>query len=303
MAGKQGKVYFIGAGPGDPELLTLKGKRLIEEADVVIYADSLVPESIADFANQDAEVHGSKTMALPEIMELMLQSVRQGKIVARIQSGDPSIYGAILEQMRILESNGVEYEIVPGVSAAFAAAALLKTELTVPEVSQTVIMTRAEGRVSMPPREQLQDLAAHGCSLIVFLSVTRMTKVVRELLAAGYPKETPVAVVYRVGWPEEQVIRGDLTDVAAKVRESKITLQALIMVGEAMNPHLRDPLPASEQPLATSHLYSQDYTHLYRRSPSRPETFGPRIKSGEDRVPLSSAPQSGVPLSDNTGGN
>jgi precorrin-4/cobalt-precorrin-4 C11-methyltransferase len=302
MAGAQGKVYFIGAGPGDPELLTLKGKRLIEAADVVIYADSLVPESIAAFANQDAEVHGSKTMALPEIMELMLRSVRQGKIVARIQSGDPSIYGAILEQMRILESNEVEYEIVPGVSAAFAAAALLKTELTVPEVSQTVILTRAEGRVSMPPREQLRDLAAHGCSLIVFLSVTRMTKVVRELLAAGYSKETPVAVVYRVGWPEEQVIRGDLSDIAAKIRESKITLQALIMVGEAMNPHLRDPLPAAEQPQATSHLYSQDYTHLYRRSPSRPDILGPRIKSGEERVPSSSAPPPSVPLSDNSGG-
>ena len=112
-----------------------------------------------------------------------------------------------------------------------------------------------------------------------------------------------MAVVYRVGWPEEKVIQGDLSDIAAKVRESKITLQALIMVGEAMNPHLRDPLPASEQPKATSHLYSQDYTHLYRRSPSRPDTFGPRIKSGEDRVPLSSAPPPSVPLSDNSGGH
>ena len=124
-----------------------------------------------------------------------------------------------------------------------------------------------------------------------------MTKVVRELLAAGYPVETPVAVVYRVGWPEEKVIRGDLSDIAAKIRESKITLQALIMVGEAMNPRLRDPLPASEQPQATSHLYSQDYTHLYRRSPSRPDTFGPRIKSGDERVP-----QPKVPLSDVSGG-
>ena len=289
MAGARGKVYFIGAGPGDPELLTLKGKRLIEEADVVIYADSLVPESIADFAGQHAQVHGSKTMALPEIMDLMLEAVSRGKTVARVQSGDPSIYGAILEQMRILESEGVEYEIVPGVSAAFAAAALLKTELTVPEVSQTVIMTRAEGRVAMPPKEQLRDLAAHGCSLIVFLSVTRMTKVVRELLAAGYAKETPVAVVYRVGWPEEQVIRGGLSDIAAKVRESKITLQALIMVGEAMNPHLRDPQPDSVESNATSHLYSQDYTHLYRRSPNRPDAFGPRIKTGEERVPLPDA--------------
>ena len=151
MVKPQGKVYFIGAGPGDPELLTLKAKRLIEEADVVIYADSLVPESIANFAKKDAVIIGSKTIALPEIMETTLEAVQEGKIVARVQSGDPSLYGAILEQIRILESAKVDYEIIPGVSAAFAAAALLKTELTVPEVSQTVIMTRAEGRVSMPP--------------------------------------------------------------------------------------------------------------------------------------------------------
>ena len=287
MVKPQGKVYFIGAGPGDPELLTLKAKRLIEEADVVIYADSLVPESIANFAKEDAIIIGSKTIALPEIMSTTLKAVKEGKVVARVQSGDPSIYGAILEQIRILEGSNVEYEIIPGVSAAFAAAALLKTELTVPEVSQTVIMTRAEGRVSMPPKEQLKDLAAHGSSLIIFLSITRMTKVVRELLGAGYTKETPVAIVYRVGWPEEKVIRGTLDDIAAKVREAKITLQALIMVGAAMDPNLRNPQMDDAQPMATSHLYSQEYTHLYRRSSSRSNPSGPRIKTGEERVPSS----------------
>ena len=287
MVKPQGKVYFIGAGPGAPELLTLKAKRLIEEADVVIYADSLVPESIADFAKKDAVIIGSKTIALPEIMETTLDAVQQGKIVARVQSGDPSLYGAILEQIRILESAKVDYEIIPGVSAAFAAAALLKTELTVPEVSQTVIMTRAEGRVSMPPKEQLKDLAAHGSSLIIFLSITRMTKVVRELLAAGYTKETPVAIVYRVGWPEEKVIRGTLEDIAANVRESKITLQALIMVGAAMDPNLRNPDMDGLNPMATSHLYSKEYTHLYRRSSSKSDSSGPRIKTGEERVPSS----------------
>jgi len=287
MVKPQGKVYFIGAGPGDPELLTLKAKRLIEEADVVIYADSLIPESIANFAKEDAVIIGSKTIALPEIMSTTIQAVKEGKIVARVQSGDPSIYGAILEQMRILESSNVEYEIIPGVSAAFAAAALLKTELTVPGVSQTVIMTRAEGRVSMPPKEQLKDLAAHGSSLIIFLSITRMTKVVRELLAAGYTKETPVAIVYRVGWPEEKVIRGTLDDIAAKVREAKITLQALIMVGAAMDPNLRNPEMDDAEPMVTSHLYSQEYTHLYRRSSSKANPSGPRIKTGEERVPSS----------------
>ena len=156
-------------------------------------------------------------------------------------------------------------------SAAFAAAALLKTELTVPEVSQTIILTRAEGRVAMPPKEQLQDLAAHGCSLVIFLSVTRMTRIVRELRSAGYPAETPIAVVYRVGWPEEMVIRGTLADIAAKVRESKINRQALVMVGEAVNPELRSPhYVAAKQP-ASSHLYSESYTHLFRNARSRSE--------------------------------
>jgi precorrin-4/cobalt-precorrin-4 C11-methyltransferase len=269
MTDNKGKVYFVGGGPGDPELLTLKAKRIIESADVVIYADSLVPPSVVEFASPHAEVHGSKTLALPEIMDLTLQAARQGKTVARIQSGDPAIYGAILEQMRVLEKEGVEYEIIPGVSSAFAAAAVLKAELTVPDVSQTVIMTRAEGRVPMPPKEQLRDLAAHGCSLVIFLSITRMTRIVRELRAAGYPKDTPVAVVYRVGWPDEKVIRGTLTDIAAKVREAKINLQALILVGKAVDPALRNPdLPPSEE-VASSHLYSEGYTHLYRLGRSR----------------------------------
>lgn len=270
MTTKQGKVYFIGGGPGDPELLTLKAKRLIEEADVIIYADSLVHPSIVGFARPGAEVHGSKTMALPEIMELTLDSVRQGKTVARIQSGDPSIYGAMLEQMQILEREGVDYEIIPGVSSAFAAAAVLKAELTVPDVSQTVILTRAEGRVSMPPKEQLRDLAAHQSTLIIFLSVTRTHRVAEELQEAGYPADTPVAVVYRVGWPDEQIIRGTLADIAEKVRDSKVTLQALIMVGKAFDPAIRQPELARQAGVTTSHLYSADYTHLYRRGSDRP---------------------------------
>ena len=276
-----GKVYFIGAGPGDPELLTLKAKRIIEEADTLIYADSLVPPSVVEFARPDAEVHGSKALTLPEIMALTLQAVKQGKIVARLQSGDPSIYGAILEQMRILETEKVDYEIVPGVSSAFAAAAVLKAELTVPEVSQTVIMTRLEGRVPMPDGEKLAALAAHGCSLVIFLSITRMTRLVRELRAAGYPKDTPVAVVYRVGWPEEKIIRGTLTDIAARVREAKITLQALVLVGRAVDPSLRSPHDTGENGVATSHLYSEGYTHLYRTARSR---------SGKSRSRRNSSP-------------
>ncbi len=277
MTVDKGKVYFIGGGPGDPELLTLKAKRVIESADVVIYADSLVHPSIAEFARPGAEVHGSKGLTLGEIMALTVEAVAQGKTVARIQSGDPAIYGAILEQMRVLEREGMEYEIIPGVSSAFAAAAVLNAELTVPEVSQTVILTRAEGRVAMPPREQLRDLAAHGCTLVIFLSITRTARIVRELRAAGYAKETPVAVVYRVGWPDQQVIRGTLADISPKVREAKITLQALIRVGQALDPSLRQP-EQPEETSATSHLYAADYTHLYRRSRTRTKTPAPRSK-------------------------
>ena len=278
-----GKVYIIGGGPGDPELLTLKAKRIIESADVIIYADSLVHPSIVDFAKPGAEVHGSRVLNLGEIMTLILDAVRQGKTVARIQSGDPAIYGATFEQMRLLEKEGVEYEVIPGVSSAFAAAALLKVELTVPEVSQTVIMTRAEGRVAMPDGEQLADLAAHGCTLIIFLSVTRMTRVVRELTQAGYPRSTPVAVVYRVGWPDEQVIRGTLANIAKKVREAKITLQALIMVGNVVEPDNNRSGGDDNGQVATSHLYSQDYTHLYRKGRSpRPRSARPAKPPEQD---------------------
>ncbi len=277
MTEQRGKVYFVGSGPGDPELITIKAKRIIGEADVVVYADSLVPSEIADFASPGAQVHGSKSMSLPEIMDIMLPAVAAGKTVARVQSGDPAVYGAILEQMRILEREEVEYEIVPGVSAAFAAAAVLKTELTVPEVSQTIIMTRAEGRVAMPPKEQLQDLAAHGCTLAIFLSITRMTKIVRELRDAGYPPETPVAVVYRVGWPEEKVIRGTLTDIAGKVRDAKINRQALVMVGEAMNPDICSPEYVDRQSSASSHLYSDKYTHLFRHARAGESAGAPAV--------------------------
>jgi precorrin-4/cobalt-precorrin-4 C11-methyltransferase len=238
MIDTKGKVYIVGGGPGDPELLTLKAKRIIESADVVIFADSLVPPQIVEFAKEGAQVIGSSELNLDQIMELELNAVNEGKVVARIQSGDPSIYGAILEQMRILDDAGVEFEIIPGVSAAFAAAAVLKSEFTVPEKSQTIIMTRMEGRVAMPEGEQLKDLAAHGCTMVIFLSITRMTKVVRELTSSGYTEDTPVAVVYRVGWSDELIIRGTLKDIAAKVRAAKITLQALIIVGDAVDPGL-----------------------------------------------------------------
>ncbi len=240
----------------------------------MVYADSLVHPSIAAFARPGAEVHGSKSLTLPQIMDLMVQAAGQGKMVARVQSGDPAIYGAILEQMQVLVREGIEYEIIPGVSSAFAAAARLKAELTVPGESQTIIMTRAEGRIPMPSGEQLRDLAAHGCTLVIFLSITRISRITRELRAAGYSKDTPMAVVYRVGWPDEQIIRGTLTDIAAKVREAKITLQALILIGKALDPLLPYSDLLGQSPPASSNLYSDSYTHRYRKAGAKSRISG-----------------------------
>lgn len=259
-----GKVYFIGGGPGDPELLTLKAVKVIQSADLVLYADSLVHPSVTEFARPEAQVIGSKTLTLEEMMDLMLQAVADGKTVARVQSGDPSIYGALLEQMRVLEAAGVDFEIVPGVSSAFSAAAALKTEFTVPGGAQTVIFTRLEGRVSMPDGEKMADLARHGATLVIFLSITRINRLVTQLLEGAYTDDTPVAVVYRVGWLDEQIIRGTLADIGPKVKEAGITLQALVLVGEAFDPNICRPNELAA--VASSHLYSDDYTHIYRKA-------------------------------------
>jgi len=254
----QGHVYFIGAGPGAPDLLTLRGRGILERADLVIYADSLVDGGICQFARADAEILGSSPLTLEQIVARMVAAARDGRIVARLQSGDPAIYGAIHEQIARLDEAGVPWTIVPGVSSAFAAAAALGVELTVPEVAQTVIMTRISGRASpVPPAEELRSLAAHGTSLVLFLSIAHIARVVQELLAGGYSPDTPVAVAYRVSWPDEDLIRGTLADIRAKVRAAKLTRQALILVG----PALAGPGAIVAR---RSRLYAGDYTHLFR---------------------------------------
>jgi precorrin-4 C11-methyltransferase len=251
-------VYFIGAGPGAPDLLTLRGRALLEQADVVIYADSLVDERICAFARADAEIIGSASLTLEQIMERMIASAQGGKIVARLQSGDPAIYGAIHEQIVRLNAASVPWTIVPGVSSAFAAAAALGVELTVPEVAQSVIMTRISGRASpVPGGEELRGLAAHQTSLVLFLSITHILRVVQELRAGGYPAETPVAVVYRVSWPDELIIRGTLANIRDRVREAKLTRQALILVGPAL-------AGSDAEVRRRSRLYSGDHSHLFR---------------------------------------
>jgi len=225
------QVYFIGAGPGDPELLTIRAKNIIERADVIIYADSLVSPDVCSFAQEKAEIYKSAPLTLEEITKIIVKAVGQGKVVARLQSGDPSIYGAIQEQMEALDEKGIAYEIIPGVSSLFAAAAALKTELTVPELSQTVIITRLEGKTSVPALESLRSLAQHQASLAIFLSASLIEEVVAELLSGGYSPHTPAAVVYRVTWKDEVVLRTTLGDLVEDVKTSGIRKQALILVG------------------------------------------------------------------------
>lgn len=261
---RAGKVYFIGAGPGDPELLTLRGRRLIGEADLVLYADSLVSPAIIEFARPEAEIAGTADQTLEAIVDRMLAACRAGRTVARVHSGDPTLYGALHEQMAALEEAGIDYEIVPGVSSAFAAAAALRAELTVPEVAQTVIFTRLPSRTAGVPNERLRELAAHGATMAIFLSVTAIERVVAELAAGGYPAETPAAVVYRVSWPDQLVLRGTLADIAGLARQAGLKRQALIMVGQVLDPALRRL--AGER---RSKLYSPAHTHLFRPNGGR----------------------------------
>lgn len=226
-------VYFIGAGPGDPELLTLKGKRLIDAADVIIYAGSLVNEKVLQGRKKDAKVYNSAYMHLDEVLDVIRQAEANGLMTARVHTGDPSIFGAIREQMDALDAWGIRYEVVPGVSSFLGAAAALKKEYTLPGVSQTVILTRMEGRTPVPEKEKLIDLAAHNATMIIFLSVG-MIETLAQTLREVYRPTTPVAVVYKATWPDQQIVRGDLTNIADKVREAGITKTALTIVGDFM---------------------------------------------------------------------
>ncbi len=249
------KVFFIGAGPGDPDLMTIKAGKIIAQAGLVIYAGSLVNPDVLKFAKPGAALYDSAKMELIEIIELIKDYASQGKTVARVHTGDPSLYGAIAEQMAELDKAGVEYEVVPGVSSAFAAAAALKCELTLPEISQTVIFTRLSGRTEVPEKESLASLSKHRATMAIFLSVGDIERVVKELLE-GYQGYTPAAVVYKASWPEEKIIRGTLSDIAAKVREEKINKTALILVGKALG---------KGQMEKYSKLYDKDFRHEYRK--------------------------------------
>lgn len=247
------QVYIVGAGPGDPELITRKGYRILGEADVVIYAGSLVNPEILNACKAGCDIYNSATMNLDEVLEVMKKSVDEDKTVVRLHTGDPAIYGAIQEQMDNLDKMGITYTVVPGVSSFLATAAALKQEYTLPNVSQTVIITRLEGRTPMPPKEKLSLLASHEATMCIFLSVQMLDKVVEELISGGYKPSTPVAIVVKASWPDQRIIRGTLETIAGIVQEEGVIRQAMIVVSNVLN---------SEYEL--SKLYDRGFSHMFR---------------------------------------
>ncbi|MDO8488493.1 MAG: precorrin-4 C(11)-methyltransferase [Candidatus Omnitrophota bacterium] len=248
-------VYFIGAGPGDPQLLTLKAKKIIQAAHIIIYAGSLINKDILKIASKKALRYDSSKMSLEEVLAIMQKAKASRKIIARVHSGDPSLFGAIQEQVSWCHKQKVPYEIIPGVSSFCAGAAALNQELTLPGITQTVIITRLSGRTKVPKKEDLKVLSRIKATLVIFLSVDKINQVVKQL-CYGYGFDTPVAVVYRASWPDELIVRGTLKDITAKVKQAHISKQALIFVGEVLN----------KEGFEMSKLYDKNFSHLYRRS-------------------------------------
>jgi precorrin-4/cobalt-precorrin-4 C11-methyltransferase len=249
-------VIFLGAGPGDPELITVKGQRALAAADVVLYAGSLVSDAVLGWARPGAALIDTAPLDLGQIVAQIIEAQKAGKRVVRVHSGDTSLFSAMQEQLEILEKEEIPCQVIPGVTAAAAAAAALAQELTLPEVTQTVILTRAAGRTPVPEAETLGELARHGATLVIYLSTKLIEKVAAELTPA-YGPEAPVVVAYRVSWPDQRLIRGNLADIAAKVKDAGIERQALIMVSPALS--------AREGRLqAQSKLYDRTFSHGYR---------------------------------------
>ncbi|HDF2343097.1 cobalt-precorrin-4 C(11)-methyltransferase [Morganella morganii] len=249
------KVWFVGAGPGDISLITLKGYRILQQADIVIYAGSLINTDLLDYCKDGVESYDSAAMTLDDIITVMVDGVKSHKLVVRLQTGDLSLYGSIREQGEVLAEHNIGFSAIPGVSSFLGAAAELGVEYTVPEVSQSLIITRIEGRTPMPPKESLRSFAAHQTSMAIFLSVQDIKGVVEQLTEGGYPETTPVAVVYKATWPDCQVLRSTLAEITVAVREAKIRKTALILVG---------PFLGGEYHY--SKLYDAGFSHEYRKA-------------------------------------
>ena len=247
------QVHIVGAGPGDPELITRKGYRLVQEADVVIYAGSLVNPAILEACKEGCEIHNSASMSLDDVLAVTKARVAEGKTVVRLHTGDPAIYGAIQEQMDALKEMGITYDVTPGVSSFLATAAALQQEYTLPNVTQTVIITRMEGRTPMPEKEKLSMLASHGATMCIFLSVQMIDKVAAELIEGGYDKTTPVAIVVKASWPDQRIIRGTLETITDVVAEEGVIRQAMIVVSRVLDTDYE-----------LSKLYDKGFAHMYR---------------------------------------
>lgn len=224
-------IYFVGAGSGAPDLITIRGANLLQKADVVVYAGSLVNPALLEYCKADCQIYNSATMTLEEVMDVMIPAAQAGQLVVRLHTGDPCVYGAHREQMDILDAHGISYEVVPGVSSFCGAAAALKAEYTLPDVSQTVILTRMEGRTPVPEKEKIELLAAHDATMVIFLSAGQMEQLSERLIAGGYAPDTPVGIVYKATWPDEKVVRTTIAQMAQAAKEHKITKTTLITVG------------------------------------------------------------------------
>ena len=247
-------VHFVGAGPGSPDLITRRGAALLQEADCIIYAGSLVNPALLGLAKPGCAIYNSAEMTLEQVLDVMRTMEADGKITVRLHTGDPCLYGAIREQMDALDADGIAYDDTPGVSSFCGAAAALNAEYTLPTVSQTVIITRMEGRTPVPEREKLRNLARAQATMCIFLSVSMIKTVVDDLIAGGYPPETPIAVVERASWPDQQILRGSRADIADRVQASNIKKTAMIVVGPALG----------EDSRIASKLYDAGFSHEYR---------------------------------------
>ncbi len=248
-------VFFVGCGPGDPELITIKAKKLIQKADVVVYSGSLIPKSILKLCKK-GKLYNAAKLVREEIFDLLYKNAKKNKLVVRLHDGDPSIYGAIKEQIDNLEKKGIKSTVVPGITAFLASAAALGTQLTLPGVTQTIIITRVESRTKVPKREKISELAKHKATLIFYLSVHLLSKLVKEAIAGGYKKSTPVAVVYRASWEDQKIIKGTLGDIAKKIKEEKITKTAIVIISDVINPKSYE----------YSKLYNKKFSHSYRKA-------------------------------------
>lgn len=248
-------VYFVGCGPGDPELLTVKAKKIIQKADVIVYSGSLIPPAILNLSKK-GKLFDASGLVREKIFEILFSNAKKKKLVVRLHDGDPSIYGAIKEQIDALQEKGISSKVVPGVTAFLASAAELGAQLTLPGITQTIIVTRAESRTKVPKREKISELARHKATLIFYLSVHLLSTIVKESIAGGYKKSTPVAVVYKATWKDQIIVKGTLANITKKVKDEKITRTAIVIISNVID----------SKSYEFSKLYDKKFSHGYRKS-------------------------------------